>query len=214
MSSARDSGESPHPRYRRRKLLGALALGAVTLFVAEQVREVLSNNCRGAVYGDPASSLYVLPYEVGTESYLSQSNCDGFHNEMDHFGFDFDMPIGTPFHAARAGRVTGVQDRWIDGNHDITETNWIEVLHSDGTFAQYLHLTQDGARVEVGDSVIPGQVIGISGFTGLTGPREHLHFIVFSEITDTSRISLPVTFRNVDAEQPLAAGRTYRALPY
>lgn len=197
----------------RRSLL-ALPLAVVMIYTAEQVREALNSNCRGAVYEDPASSPYVLPYQVGTESYLSQSNCDGFHNEMDHFGFDFDMPIGTPFYAARAGRVTGIQDRWVDGNHDINETNWVEVLHSDGTFAQYLHLTQSGARVEVGDSVVPGQVIGISGFTGLTGPREHLHFIVFSEITDTSRVSLPVTFSNVDASQPLVAGRTYRALPY
>lgn len=197
----------------RRGLL-ALPLVVVVLYTVEQIREGLNNNCRGAVYGDPAASPYVLPFEVETESYLSQSNCDGFHNEMDHFGFDFDMPIGTPFLAARAGRVTGIQDRWADGNHDINQTNWIEVLHSDGTFAQYLHLTQDGARVVVGDSVVAGQVIGISGFTGLTGPREHLHFIVFSEITDTSRVSLPVTFRNSDAPQPLVAGRAYRALPH
>lgn len=45
------------------------------------------------------------------------------------------------------------------------------------------------------------------------GPREHLHFIVFLEITDTSRISLPVTFRNVPAPQPLEAGNTNEALP-
>jgi murein DD-endopeptidase MepM/ murein hydrolase activator NlpD len=178
------------------------------------VQKTLSNNCRGAVYGAPDSSLYVLPFRVGAESFLSQSNCDGFHNEMDWFGYDFDMPIGTPFRAARAGVVTGVQDRYQDGNHDINQTNWIEVTHADGTFAQYLHLTQRGARVGVGDSVVQGQVIGISGFTGLTGPREHLHFIVFDEITDTSRISLPVTFRNVSSPQPLRAGRTYGALPH
>lgn len=201
-------------RVWRRRLVWALPFAVLTIFVAEQMREALNNNCRGAVYGDPASSPYVLPFEVGTESFLSQSNCDGFHNEMDWFGFDFDMPIGTPFYAARAGRVTGIQDRFVDGNHDINQTNWIEITHSDKTFAQYLHLTQDGARVEVGDSVEQGQLIGISGFTGLTGPREHLHFIVFSEITDTSRISLPVTFRNVSGPQPLVAGRTYRALAY
>lgn len=107
-----------------------------------------------------------------------------------------------------------MQDRYEDGNHDINETNWIEVTHADGTFAQYLHLTQGGARVEKGDPVSQGQVLGVSGFTGLTGPREHLHFIVFEEITDTSRVSLPVVFRNVSAKQPLRAGRTYRALPY
>lgn len=196
------------------KLLWLLPVAVVVIFFAQLVQDTLNDNCRGAVYGDPESSPYVLPFRVGAESYLSQSNCDGFHNELDWFGYDFDMPIGTPFHAARAGVVTGVQDRYVDGNHDIDQTNWIQVTHRDGTFAQYLHLTRHGARVEVGDSVVQGQVLGISGFTGLTGPREHLHFIVFESITDTSRISLPVTFRNVSAAQPLRAGRTYRALPH
>ena len=197
-----------------RRLLWLLPAAVAATWSAQLARETLSNNCRGAVYGDPDSSPYVLPLRIGAESFLSQSNCDGFHNEMDWFGYDFDMPIGTPFYAARAGVVTGVQDRYVDGNHDIKQTNWIQVTHADGTFAQYLHLTQRGARVEVGDSVVQGQVLGISGFTGLTGPREHLHFIVFEEITDTSRISLPVTFRNVSAPQPLRAGHTYRALPH
>lgn len=105
-------------------------------------------------------------------------------------------------------------DRFEDGKHDIRQTNWLQITHAHGTFAEYLHLTRGGGRVEVGDSVEQGQVIGISGFTGLTGPREHLHFIVFLEITDTSRISLPVTFRNVAAPQPLEAGYTYEALPH
>jgi hypothetical protein len=199
---------------KSRKLLWSIPIIVTVLWCVQLVQKAVNNNCRGAVYRDPESSPYVLPFRAGTESFLSQSHCDGFHNEMDWFGFDFDMPIGTPFHAARAGVVTGVQDRYVDGNHNISQTNWIEVTHADGTFAQYLHLTQRGSSVQVGDSVSQGQVLGISGFTGLTGPREHLHFIVFQEITDTSRISLPVTFRNVSAVQPLRAGRAYRALPY
>lgn len=199
---------------RRGRLLWGIPLGVAILWGAQLVQEAVNNNCRGAVYPDAESSPYVLPFRVGTESFLSQAPCDGFHNEMDWFGFDFDMPIGTPFYAARGGVVTGVQDRYEDGNHDINQTNWVQVTHADGTFAEYLHLTQGGSRVQMGDSVRQGQVLGISGFTGLTGPREHLHFIVFLEITDTSRISLPVTFRNVSAEQPLQAGRTYRALPH
>ncbi len=197
-----------------RKLLWLAPLAIGALWTAQAVQKSLNNHCRGAVYPDPDTSPYVLPFRVGTTSYLSQAPCDGFHNELDWFGFDFDMPIGTPFQAARAGVVTGLVDRFEDGNHDTRQTNWLQITHADGTFAEYLHLTRGGGRVEFGDPVEQGQVIGISGFTGLTGPREHLHFIVFLEITDTSRISLPVTFRNVAAPQPLEAGYTYEALPY
>lgn len=172
------------------------------------------NNCKGATYPVPEGSPYVLPFAVGTERWLSQSNCDGFHNELDWFGYDFDMPIGTPVHAARGGVVTWVQDQYKDGDHDFYHSNTVQVTHADDTFAQYLHLTFDGALVEVGDEVTEGEVIGVSGFTGLTGDREHLHFIVFEFLSDTSRKSLPVTFRNVDATQPLRSGRAYRALPY
>jgi murein DD-endopeptidase MepM/ murein hydrolase activator NlpD len=93
----------------------------------------------------------------------------------------------------------------------MSHTNGVQVTHDDGTFAQYLHFTRDGALVEVGDSVVQGQVIGLSGFTGLTGSREHLHFVVMESLSQTSRKTLPVSFRNVEGRQPLRADRTYRA---
>jgi murein DD-endopeptidase MepM/ murein hydrolase activator NlpD len=133
---------------------------------------------------------------------------------LDWFGYDFDMPIGTPVQAARGGVVTWLQEQYDDGDHEMSHTNTVQVTHADGSFAQYLHLTRNGALVEVGDSVVQGQVIGISGYTGFTGPREHLHFIVLEFLNETSRKSLPVTFRNVEGRQPLREGRTYRALLY
>ena len=157
-------------------------------------------------------SPYVLPFAVGFESFLSQSNCDGFHDEVDWFAYDFDMPIGTPVHAARGGVVTWLQEGFEDGNHGFYHSNTVQVTHADGSFAEYLHLTGDGALVEVSDSVVQGQVIGISGYTGLTGPREHLHFVVLELSNEMSRKTLPVTFRNVEGRQPLREDRTYRAL--
>lgn len=170
-------------------------------------------NCTGAVYPEPSTSPYVLPYAVGTSRFLSQSNCDGFHNELDWFGYDFDMPIGTQVLAARAGSVTWVLEQYADGDHEFLHSNVLEITHDDGTKAHYVHLTRNGALVEVGDRVEQGQLIGLSGFTGMTGPRAHLHFIVFEFINASGRKSLPVTFRNVREPQPLVAGRRYEALP-
>lgn len=175
---------------------------------------VEATNCDGAVYPEPATSPYIVPFQVGTERWLSQSNCDGFHNELDWFAYDFDMPIGTPILAARGGTVTWIQEQYEDGDHDFYHSNTVQVTHEDGSFAQYLHLTRDGALVEVGDDVSQGQVIGMSGYTGMTGPREHLHFVVFEFLNANGRKSLPVTFRNVSDPQPLVAGDAYLALPY
>ena len=199
---------------RAQPRLVVLAVAAVAGLTAAGSGLFTSTNCSGAVYPEPSESPYVLPFAVGYESYLSQGNCDGFHNELDWFGYDFDMPIGTPVHAARAGVVTWLQEQYVDGDHGFYHSNTVEITHADGSFAQYLHLTRDGALVEVGDSVVQGQVIGISGYTGLTGPREHLHFVVLEFLNASSRKTLPVTFSNVEARQPLREDRTYRALPY
>jgi murein DD-endopeptidase MepM/ murein hydrolase activator NlpD len=171
-------------------------------------------NCTGAQYPDPATSEYVLPFEVGTSRYLSQSNCDGFHNDLDWFAYDFDMPIGTRVLAARSGRVSWILEQYVDGDHDFLHSNIIEITHADGSKGHYVHLTHNGALVEVGDRVERGQVIGLSGFTGMTGSRRHLHFVVFEFIDASGRRSLPITFRNVRDPQPLAARKTYEALPH
>jgi murein DD-endopeptidase MepM/ murein hydrolase activator NlpD len=171
-------------------------------------------NCAGAQYPDPTASEYVLPYEVGTARRVSQSNCDGFHDDLDWFAYDFEMPIGTRVLAARGGVVSWVQEQYADGDDDFLHANTIEITHADGSKAQYLHLTQNGAEVAVGDRVDQGQFIGRSGFTGMTGSRRHLHFVVFEFINASGRRSLPLTFRNVREPQPLAAGRTYEARPY
>ncbi len=83
-----------------------------------------------------------------------------------HIGLDIAVPEGTPVHAAAAGRVT--QAGW-SGDYGILVT----VDHSDGYSTYYGHLSR--LRVQVGQYVEQGQVLALSGTTGLsTGP--HLHF--------------------------------------
>jgi murein DD-endopeptidase MepM/ murein hydrolase activator NlpD len=88
--------------------------------------------------------------------------------QRDHFGIDFDAPIGTPVKAAQDGRVVEVTGGWAGGFG-----NSILVDHGGGVTTRYAHLSQ--VNVSVGDTVSQGQVIGHSGNTGFsTGP--HLHF--------------------------------------
>ncbi|MEU6949338.1 M23 family metallopeptidase [Streptomyces sp. NPDC046316] len=81
---------------------------------------------------------------------------------------------GIDFHAASGSKVVSV------GSGTVVEAGWggaygnnVVIRMNDGTYTQYGHLS--AISVGVGQSVTPGQQIGISGSTGnSTGP--HLHF--------------------------------------
>jgi murein DD-endopeptidase MepM/ murein hydrolase activator NlpD len=85
-----------------------------------------------------------------------------------HTGVDFHAASGTSVHAVGSGTVVEAGWGGAYGNNVVIKMN-------DGTYTQYGHLSSIG--VSVGQTVTPGQQIGLSGATGnVTGP--HLHFEV------------------------------------
>ena len=83
-----------------------------------------------------------------------------------HTGIDYSMPIGTPVKSAFDGVVSAVN---INADYGTS----IMVDNINGTQAIYGHLSEK--RVNVGDQISQGQVIGKSGESGnANGP--HLHF--------------------------------------
>ncbi|MFF7447836.1 MULTISPECIES: peptidoglycan DD-metalloendopeptidase family protein [unclassified Streptomyces] len=83
-----------------------------------------------------------------------------------HTGVDFHAASGTSVRAVGSGTV--VEAGW-GGSYG----NNVVIKMHDGTYTQYGHLSSIG--VSVGQTVTPGQQIGLSGATGnVTGP--HLHF--------------------------------------
>lgn len=174
-----------------------------------------SLNCIDATYPNWETSRYVLPYTIGESYVIGLSHCGGsFHgfDKPDQYATDFNMPIGTIIRSSRAGTVVFVEESGVDFNQP---NNLVVVEHSDGTFAQYMHLTQYGASVDEGDPVQQGTILGMSGATGLAG-YAHLHFVV-TEIGDFQYpyVSLPMNFKNT-TENPrgLDSGSSYEALPY
>lgn len=84
-----------------------------------------------------------------------------------HEGMDFKTPSGTPATSPRAGVVTRTNWNWTANG------NCIEVRFDDGVLAKYLHMSEN--KVNPGDRVTAGQVIGLTGNTGhSTAP--HLHY--------------------------------------
>lgn len=165
------------------------------------------------------NSEYVLPYTIGESYFVNQANCSGFgHSGFWQYGYDFTMPVGTVVTAARDGVVVHAQDGASDG--DRNRTNLITVQHEDGTVALYSHLTLNGVLVTVGQSVLAGDTIGLSGDTGNTGGLPHLHFSLhpcgaLPGLPGTGSCdSIFVNFRNTDDNTTgLEAGRNYVALP-
>jgi murein DD-endopeptidase MepM/ murein hydrolase activator NlpD len=146
---------------------------------------------------------YWLPWSPNSRFEVGQAVGGTFsHRGKWRFGFDFEMPPGTPIHAARDGSVIRVVEEFSRGGTDERfkkRANLIFILHADGTIARYLHLEQGGAQVEVGDRVDAGDLIGFSGNTGYS-QSPHLHFDVFSVDEDLEWQTLDVRFASTASD--------------
>ncbi|MHC0428730.1 M23 family metallopeptidase [Streptomyces sp. O3] len=127
---------------------------------AEAAKERAARSAERArlnAYVSPIAGSYVSTgYQAGGAVWSSGS----------HTGVDFHAASGTPVLAVGSGTVVEAGWGGAYGNNVVIRMN-------DGTYTQYGHLSSLG--VSVGQSVTPGQRIGLSGATGnVTGP--HLHF--------------------------------------
>lgn len=149
-------------------------------------------------YPDQADSPYSLPYAVGDSYEVWQGNCGSLsHGPASPFTFayDFDMVIGTEILASRPGTVVAIEESHENGTVRSGDENYVIISHGDGTFGRYIHLTTNGALVEVDDEVAQGDVVGLSGNSGLS-MIPHLHFDVTEGCATPDCPTLPVVFNN------------------
>lgn len=150
-----------------------------------------------AKFGDPrarpAPYAYRLPYPTG----LVFSVLQGFHGAFSHrgsneFAIDFDCPVATPVLAARDGTViasnaaaqgAGTTPEFLD----YRRTNFVLVLHDDGTVGEYMHLSPSGIEVKPGQRVTRGTRLALSGNTGFSS-TPHLHFQVMTAGEDGASV--------------------------
>ncbi|WP_161626333.1 M23 family metallopeptidase [Sphingobium ummariense] len=117
-----------------------------------------------------------------------------------HRGVDFAVPIGTQVYASGNGVVQIAGSVRGYGNY-------LRIRHADGSETAYAHLSRFSAGVTPGATVQQGQLVALSGNSGLSsGP--HLHYEVYirdvatdpMRLTQTEFSSLPVgerhSFRN------------------
>ena len=110
-----------------------------------------------ARFGDPRARARALRLRAcPTARGLTFSVLQGFHGAFSHRGsneyaVDFDCPVATPVLAARPGVVVaanaaaqgaGTTPEFLD----YKRTNFVLVLHDDGTLGEYMHLAPSGDR--------------------------------------------------------------------
>jgi murein DD-endopeptidase MepM/ murein hydrolase activator NlpD len=94
---------------------------------------------------------------------------------------DFIADKGTSVLAAEDGIVTFVKDTSNTGGANPSNwrhTNFIVIMHSNGEYSRYDHLSYNSSKVKVGQYVRGGEEIAKVGMTGYTY-LPHLHFQVF-----------------------------------
>lgn len=125
------------------------------VFAASASQPLWSGDFRAPVHAPP------------TDSFGTRRTFNGKLASV-HEGMDFRAPIGTPVRAGNSGVVVLAQSLYYEGN-------CVAIDHGLGLYTISMHLSRIDVRV--GDRVIAGQLIGLSGATGrVTGP--HLHWAV------------------------------------
>lgn len=149
--------------------------------------EIVSNELairRGILSGYTTQRLWSAAFVRPADGAISSSygTARSYNNgpvSSYHTGTDFVGEIGDPVYAAAAGRVVFTDELQVRGNA-------VMIDHGAGLFTAYHHLS--AINVNQGDVVVPGQVIGAIGSTGLvTGPHLHWEVVVRGVEVDGER---------------------------
>jgi hypothetical protein len=116
-----------------------------------------------------------------TARYGEQRSINGSAPSGHHGGTDLAADTGTPVKAANAGRVVLARPLQVRGNLVIID-------HGGGLFSGYAHLSE--IKVSEGQLVAQGDVLGLSGATGLvTGPHVHWEMALDGVLLDALRFT-------------------------
>jgi len=122
-----------------------------------------------------------------------------------HPAIDYVAPTGTPIKAVGEGKVVRKGYTKYNGN-------FIEVRHPNGYSTLYLHMSKFAKGIKKSKRVIPGQIIGYVGATGLaTGPHLCFRMRKNGKPVNPNKVKMPTTpavsSKNIPEFSILAAHR-------
>jgi hypothetical protein len=157
-------------RKQRSRVLGAFSFAGLTVQAL-----ALGVTAHAA---DVSEGLYSIPYEAGTEVYVTNDHTD--HSPQNRI--DMSGTGGGPYKivAAASGQV-----RFVEDSHNVNggcaNNNYVWLEHANGEWTKYSHIAHDSASVDAGlsegDFVRAGQFLGIESDIGCAS-GDHLHFEV------------------------------------
>jgi murein DD-endopeptidase MepM/ murein hydrolase activator NlpD len=129
----------------------------------------------------PSGGVLAWPLDSILVTNLFGKNSSGIYASGLHNGVDFRAAIGTPVKAMSDGVVAGTGD---------TDTecpaasfgNFILIKYNNGLASTFGHLSL--IKVQTGERVVRGQIVGLSGYTGYVYPPgsagAHLHVSLYA----------------------------------
>jgi hypothetical protein len=112
------------------------------------------------------SGSFAAPVSTTVSAVFGSARTFNGVKKSQHEGLDYHAAVGTTVRATNHGKVILARALYFEGN-------CVALDHGDGLVTLYMHLSE--IRVQEGEVVARGQVLGLSGGTGrVTGP--HLHF--------------------------------------
>jgi murein DD-endopeptidase MepM/ murein hydrolase activator NlpD len=112
--------------------------------------------------------------------------------------------LGVPVFAAIDGQVTQVQEGQKDTNYGTQTLPWdnhVQISSGHDQMAIYGHLRRGSVRVKVGDWVVAGQQLGLTGSSG-NSSWPHLHFTLIVDDQPTDLWSGPCNATSYWTAQP------------
>lgn len=161
-------GEVERKRDALQQEINSLESGLTTAFD----RALLPAPGKGILGWPLPSPIFITQY-FGSTSFARA----GGYNGKGHNGIDFRAAAGTPVFAAERGIVRATGDTDIACRR-ASYGRWVLIDHPNNLTTLYAHLSL--VKVQAGDGVNRGELIGYAGRTGYaTGP--HLHLSVFAK---------------------------------
>ena len=166
---------------------------------AQKEISIKFNSVLGDLNKEIIKEKFSLPFPKNRAYEIIQGyNGSHSHNtDYSRYAIDFSLKINDTVCSAADGYVVGViKDYELGGTSEdwLDYSNYITIYHpKSGLFTQYVHLIKNGSFVKVGDTVLKGQPIGLSGMTGYT-TVPHLHFNVLDPDKKEGLVSTDIKF--------------------
>jgi hypothetical protein len=157
-----------------------------------------------------------LPFPPGEAWYVVQGYDEAFGSHKGYASFCWDFILadqdstgeypngsgGAPLYATAPGTVITARESEPLGT---TVANLLEVQVAPGEIHGYLHLRTNSIEVELGDTVVAGQKVALTGSTGMGSCYDcnHLHFGVPDMPDGTPGfVTFPIAFSNYEVRGP------------